>query len=141
MAIVDTSFLVALHFDGDGFHQQAIKHRLVGDRFLVPSEIWAEYADVVLRLAVPSRVRDVLRSTLEGPFDVQSILRAKDYALVAERAVGARTWAARMSRRPLSVFDLVVCFVAERFREPVLTFDEGMAAAIRAKLFPGARLA
>lgn len=141
MAIVDTSFLVALHFEGDRFHRQALKHRLIGDRFLVPSEIWAEYTDVVLRLAPPSRVRDVLASTLEGPFHVQSVLRPEDYALVADRAVPARAWAVRTSRRPLSLFDLVVCLVAERFREPVLTFDEGMAFAIRAQLFPGARMA
>lgn len=141
VAVVDTSFLVALHFEGDRFHRAAVGTELAGDRFLIPLEIWTEYADVVIRLAPPSQVSDLLASTASGPFGVQPVFRPEEYPWLARRAVHARATLARSRRKPLSFFDVVVCAAAERFREPILTFDDGITDAIRAKLFPGARLA
>lgn len=140
MVVVDTSFLVALHFEGDRFHRAALEVPLGGDRFLVPREIWTEFADVAMRLA-PRGAERILTSAQEGPFDIQAVLDADEYAGLIARSHAAQAAARRAGRRPLSLFDLVVCSVAQRFREEILTFDNGIVEAVRTRAFPGARLA
>lgn len=113
----------------------------LGDRLLVPWEVWVEFLDVMARVLPADRLRDVGASVLRGPFQVQRVLSEKDLLELAARCRTLQSRPLRPGRRPLSLVDVVVCGVAERFREEIFTFDEGIVEAVRAKLFPGARIA
>ncbi len=82
-----------------------------------------------------------LASVLEGPFDVQKVLTAEEIRDLVDRSHGVQERLRRRGAKPVSLFDLVVLTLAARYREGILTFDEGMLAAIRGKMFPGARVA
>lgn len=141
IVIVDTSFLVALQNRDDHFHEPARQVPLHGDRFLVPWEVWVEYADVLMRALPPDLVEQALASTLEGPFEIRHVLEPQDFPKLAGRSGKIQARMAGSRRKPMSFFDLVVCLVAERYRDAILTYDQGIMAAIRGQLFPGARLA
>lgn len=141
IAIVDTSFLVALHNGDDRFHEAATNTPLHGDRFLIPWEIWIEFVDVLLRVLPLKTAAQVLASTLEGPFEVRAVLQPEEFPILAAKSEKLRQAVSRTAGKGLSIFDLVVCTVAGRFREAILTFDGGITAAVKARLFPGARIA
>lgn len=140
MAIVDTSFLVALTDRRDRFHEEARATPLVGDRFLVPFEVWVEYAQTILRRLEPPLAESVLRDILAGPFIVQKVTEPEDHADFVSVAGPAQARLRAGGRRPLSFIDLVVCQLAKRYHESILTFDEGIKFAVQSRLFPGARL-
>lgn len=140
MALVDTSFLLALQVTHDRFHQDALATPLYGDRFLIPWEIWTEYCHyVALHFDAPVAGK-MARSILDGPFQVENALDSSAACDVLAHAGPVQAKVKALGFRPLTFFDLVVGSLAARFKESVLTFDEGIKAAIRARAFPGARL-
>lgn len=141
IVIVDSSFLVALVHESDYFHREAVRTLPKGDRLLIPGEVWVEFVDVMARLLPPEKLEEIGGSVLKGPFQVQPLMQAEGLMKLAARGKHLQSASRRRGRKPLSIFDLVVCGTAERFREGVLTFDEGIIEVVRAKLFPGARIA
>ena len=141
MTIVDTSFLIALQDADDHFHAEAKETPLYGDALLIPWEIWVEYSQALLR-RLPARIAEVQMSNiLSGPFQIRAFLSAPDLVEIARRHPAIQERIRKMGRKPLSLFDLAVLFVAAQRRDSILTFDEGIRAAVRAKMFPGARIA
>lgn len=141
MAVVDTSFLIALVDETDRFHDDAARTELVGPHLLVPGEVWIEFCQWVMRFVHGRPARDLLESLLSGPFDIRAPLDAQG---LARAALAAETHQARLAKaghKPLSLFDVVVCETAMRQHESVLTFDQGILHAVRSNMFPGARLA
>lgn len=132
---------MALQNRADRFHKVAREFPLHGDRFLIPWEVWVEYVEVLMRVLPANPVEQALSSTLAGPFEVRKILDARDFLGIAERAQRIRAHSALSGGKPMSIFDVVVCSIAERYREAILTFDQGIVEAVRSKLFPGARIA
>lgn len=114
---------------------------LHGDRFLIPREVWTEYANLVARLLPSRQAVNALTTILEGPFEIRWVLEPKELVAIVGMAQSVDQKIARVRRRSLSLVDLVVCAVAARFREGILTFDEGIKEAVRLRCFPGARLA
>lgn len=138
--IADTSFLVALHSPGDKHHATARKVNLYRDRILIPSPIWYEFCQTVgLRLPAETAKR-VLANATDGPFAMEDVLTPDQAAALATRLRPIAETLARQEHRPLSLFDAVVCQISAQYREPILTYDDGIVAAVRSNLFPGARL-
>ena len=140
MAIVDTSFLIALQDEDDHFHRRAKETPLIGDRFLVPWEIWIECCQTLMRMVPGRQAAAAVSSVLHGPFHVDKVLSAEEIAALVARSEAVQRVLKRLGHRPLSLFDLIVCAVAQRYRESILTFHEGMIAAVQHRLFPGARI-
>lgn len=138
MAVLDTSFLAALMDCDDRFHKEAKAIPLHGDRLVVPWEIWLEFAQLMLR-STPEAQR-VLESVRDGPFDIQQLISSADLQTLVALEPRVRRELARRDLRPLSLFDLIVCLIAQRHRDRILTFDQGIVEAIRLRLFPGARI-
>lgn len=141
MAVVDTSFLIALVKADDHFHQDADLTRLRTEHLLVPWEVWVEFCEVIQRFADARRARAVLDSVLAGPFEIRRLLEAEELAEMVASAEPLQTRLARAGRKPLSLFDLVVCRVAQRLKESILTFDSSIMLAVQSKWLPGTRLA
>lgn len=141
ITIVDTSFLVALQDEDDRFHGEALGTSLTGDRFLIPPEVWAEHMQVLLRRFAPPDVGAFMRNLLEGPFIVEPGVASADTVALVGKAGEVFAWCREQGRPPLTIFDLIVCWTAQRFREAILSFDDGIREAVRARLFPGARIA
>lgn len=138
--ILDTSFLIALHSPADRFHAQASRTDLFGDRLLIPAEVWVEFCEFIGLRASRDEATVTLENVRKGPFAVESLL---DHDQIADIALRLRSHAESLALadlRPLTLTDAVVCELASRFRESVLTFDRGMMHAIQEGLFPGARL-
>ncbi len=139
--IADTSFLVALHSPGDKHHSKARKVNLYRDRVLIPAPIWYEFCQTIgLRLPAETAKR-VLANATDGPFAVEDVLTRDQAAMLATRLRPIAEALAKQEERPLSLFDAVVCQISAQNREPILTYDDGIAAAVRSNLFPGARIA
>lgn len=138
MAILDTSFLAALMDRDDRFHPEAKKTPLHGDQLLIPWEVWLEFVQLMLRSA--REAQPVLESIQEGPFDIQRLLSPTDLQSIVALEPRIRRELANHGHRPLTVFDLIVCFLAQRHRDRILTFDRGIIEAVRLRLFPGARI-
>lgn len=140
MAVADTSFLVALGKDDDRFHDAALSHPKAYQGVDVPAEIWFEFLWVASRVLNSRRLREIASNLLDGPYRVQPSLKPEDAAGIACDHADVNERLARLKLGPLSLYDHVVCVVAARRKDEILTFDEGIIAAIRAKLFPGARI-
>ncbi|HLE46710.1 MAG TPA: PIN domain-containing protein [Candidatus Thermoplasmatota archaeon] len=138
MAVIDTSFLIALNDINDRFHEEAAGAPLFQEAAFLPAEIWMEYC-LVLTVR-PRHQASVLENTLRGPFVVRPVLEPSELASLAASVPAFGHKMKRLGFKPLTLFDLVVCTVAQRLRESIRTFDEGMKAAVRARMFPGARL-
>ena len=80
MAIVDTSFLIALQDEDDHFHRRAKETPLIGDRFLVPWEIWIECCQTLMRMVPGRQAAAAVSSVLHGPFHVDKVLSAEEIA-------------------------------------------------------------
>lgn len=141
MAVVDTSFLIALHRTSDRFSAAAREHpRLYAGGIVLP-EIWTEFLTVISRFYSGAEVRQVVASALEGPFRVAPLLSAAQSGDLAAQLRSANEKLAQKEIKPLSFFGFLVCTVARQRRDEILTFDDGMIAAVKAKMFPGARIA
>jgi predicted nucleic acid-binding protein len=140
LAVIDTSFLIALQDAADRFHDDAAAAPLLQEAALIPAEIWTEYCWFLSRRSGP-HVAAAVENLLRGPFIVRPLLEAQDLASLAASVEGLARKMQTLGHRPLSLFDVVVCTVAQRLRDSVRTFDEGIKAAIRARFFPGARIA
>jgi predicted nucleic acid-binding protein len=140
LVVIDTSFLIALQDTGDLFHEDAVAAPILQEAALLPAEIWTEYCWFLSRRSGP-HVAAAVENLLKGPFIVRPFLEAHELASLAASVEGFARRMKSLGHRPLSLFDIVVCTVAQRLRDSVRTFDEGIKAAIRARFFPGARIA
>lgn len=138
LAVIDTSFLIALNDANDRFHAEARSAPLLQEAALLPAEIWTEYCWVLSMR--PRHQAAILENTLEGPFVVRPVLEAQELASLSAAVPLFAEKMKRLGYKPLTLFDLVVCTVAQRLRDSIRTFDEGMKAAVRARMFPGARI-
>jgi predicted nucleic acid-binding protein len=141
VAVADTSFLVALGKDDDRFHEAARSHPKAYQGADIPAEIWFEFLWVASRVLNGRRLREIAANLLEGPYRVQPSLKPQDVAEIASEHADVNDRLARLKLGALSLYDHVVCVVAARRKDEILTFDDGIVAAVRAKLFPGARIA
>lgn len=139
MAVVDTSFLVALHDRRDLFHQEAQRTPLSGQRLLVPCEVWQEFSQVTMRTWPPEEAKKRLADARAGPFDIRHATSPDDLPHWVGAARPVQQHLEKLGRKPMTLVDFVVCRLAQRLREAVLTFDEGMGEALANHVFPGAR--
>jgi predicted nucleic acid-binding protein len=142
VTVIDTSFLLALIDKADRWHNEAAGRPLHGDRLLIPWEIWIEFCNVLATRLASTDAREVMEAIASGPFDIRHVLTVEDTVEILNDLEDVRK---RMEgdRIPsvLTFFDLVVCRLAQRFKEGILTFDQGIVRAVKASLFPGARIA
>ncbi|MBI2077901.1 MAG: PIN domain-containing protein [Euryarchaeota archaeon] len=140
MVLADTSFLVALQDEDSQSHEAAVHHPALRDGIQIPAEIWLEYCYLLARSTTKART-ELLSHLLSGPFHVRKGLDPEDIAALAARSVDVQRRIQAAGKKPLSFFDLLLCLIAQRLGESVLTFDGAMVDAVRAKFFPGARIA
>ena len=140
MAVLDTSFLIAKIKADDRFHEEAGDADLAGHPLWIPAEIWLEFCELTGR-SLGGLAKMFQNSVLEQPFQIRAFLDPTDLVRLTERNEQLRPLLLRAGLSPLSLFDLVVCLVAQRLNDAILTFDQGIIWAVRNRHFPGARIA
>ena len=130
-----------MHVQDDKFHSVVAGERLLGHRRIVLHEILLEFVTVMVRRMPSRKLKDLLGRLAEGPTEIRGGAGLTDVATWCARADEAYQSLRAIGHGPLSLQDLILLGTSQRLREPILTFDEGIIAAVKARLFPGALLA
>lgn len=140
MAILDTSFLLARLKADDRFHAEATAADLSGAVPWIPAEVWVEFCEVTGRF-MGAAAKMFQASVLEQAYQVRKFLEPEDLVRLTERNEALKPLMRKADLAPLTLSDLVVCLVAQRLNDAILTFDQGIIWAVKNRHFPGARIA
>lgn len=122
MPVIDTSWLIALFNAEDAHHQKTVAVAEEPGRYLIPHVILNEFLSVIHHRTDAPTARRLLQEIRADPA----------FRVIPECDVD-HIDAMYRARRTLSYADCVAASVAITMNEPLLTFDEKQARAVRSK--------